>query len=116
MRAKRMKARGRNQERNLLDQLRRLQQQVRGAVRPRMGQLEQQRPVRALRQPLPRRRRAQERAAQMLQPRSRVRRHGQDDYERRYQSRVVSNLTRRARELSYTLVKTEDLTAASLPA
>jgi hypothetical protein len=34
-----MKARGRNQERNLLDQLQRLQQQVRGAVRPRMGQL-----------------------------------------------------------------------------
>jgi transposase len=42
--------------------------------------------------------------------------HGQDYYERRYQSRVVSNLTRRARELGYTLVKNEDLTTASIPA
>jgi hypothetical protein len=64
MKAKRMKVRGRDQEHNLLDQLQRLQQQVRGAVRPRMGQLEQQLPVRALRQPLQRQRRAQEIAAQ----------------------------------------------------
>jgi transposase len=37
---------------------------------------------------------------------------GQDYYEQRYQSRVVSNLTRRARELGYTLVKSEALPLA----
>jgi transposase len=42
--------------------------------------------------------------------------HGQDYYERRYQSRVVANLTRRARELGYTLVKNEALPAPSFPA
>ena len=41
---------------------------------------------------------------------------GQDYYERRYQSRVVSHLTRRARELGYTLVKNEALPAATSPA
>jgi transposase len=39
---------------------------------------------------------------------------GQDSYERRYRRRVVSNLTRRARELGYTLVKQEDLSAPNL--
>jgi hypothetical protein len=39
---------------------------------------------------------------------------GQDYYERRYRRRVVSNLTRRARELGYTLVKQEDLSAPNL--
>ena len=33
---------------------------------------------------------------------------GQDYYERRYQSRVVSNLMRRAQELGYNLIKNED--------
>jgi transposase len=33
---------------------------------------------------------------------------GQDYYERRYQSRILSTLTRRAQELDYTLVKNED--------
>jgi len=42
--------------------------------------------------------------------------HGQDYYERRYQSRVVSHLTRRARELGYTLVKNEALPVVSSPA
>jgi hypothetical protein len=37
-------AKDRNQERDLLDQLQRIQQQVRGSVRPRMGQLEEQLP------------------------------------------------------------------------
>jgi transposase len=37
---------------------------------------------------------------------------GQDYYERRYQSRVVSTLMRRAQELGYKLVKNEDLPAA----
>jgi transposase len=41
---------------------------------------------------------------------------GQDYYERRYQNRVVSHLTRRARELGYTLVKNEALPVASSPA
>jgi len=34
---------------------------------------------------------------------------GQDYYERRYQSRVVSNLVRRAHELGYKLIKPEDV-------
>ena len=33
---------------------------------------------------------------------------GQDYYERRYQSRVDSNLMRRAQELGYKLIKNED--------
>ena len=41
---------------------------------------------------------------------------GQDYSERRYQSRVVSHLTRRARELGYTLVNNEALPAATSPA
>ncbi|MBI2525135.1 MAG: hypothetical protein HYY95_21795 [Candidatus Rokubacteria bacterium] len=41
---------------------------------------------------------------------------GQDYYERRYQSRVVSTLTRRAHELGYTLVKDPDVPAPSSPA
>ena len=41
---------------------------------------------------------------------------GQDYYERRYQSRVVANLRRRAQEFGYTLVKQEDLPAATSPA
>jgi transposase len=38
---------------------------------------------------------------------------GQEYSERRYQSRVVSNLTRRARDLGYTLVSNEALSRAS---
>jgi transposase len=42
---------------------------------------------------------------------------GQDYYDRRYQSRVVSNLMRRAHELGYKLIKSEDFSpAASSPA
>ena len=41
---------------------------------------------------------------------------GQDYYERRYQRGVVSNLMRRAHDLGYTLLKNEDLPAASFPA
>jgi len=42
---------------------------------------------------------------------------GQDYCERRYQSRVVSTLVRRAQELGYTLIKTEDVSpTASSPA
>jgi hypothetical protein len=42
---------------------------------------------------------------------------GQDYYERRHQSRILSSLTRRAQELGYTLVKNEDFRpAASSPA
>lgn len=37
---------------------------------------------------------------------------GQDSYDRRYRSRVVSTLMRRAQQLGYTLVKKEDLPAA----
>ncbi len=46
MKAQCVKARGRNQERQLLDQLQRIQQQVRGAVGPRMRQLEHDLPAR----------------------------------------------------------------------
>src|SRR2546428_1384838 len=48
---------GRNQQRQLLDELQRIQQQVRGAVGSRMRQLEHHLPARALRQPLQRQRR-----------------------------------------------------------
>ena len=41
---------------------------------------------------------------------------GQEYYERRYQSRVVRNLTRRARELGYTLVKNEAPPVVGSPA
>jgi transposase len=41
---------------------------------------------------------------------------GQDYYERRYQSRVVSSLMRRAHELGYTLIKSESPPAISSPA
>ena len=42
---------------------------------------------------------------------------GQDHYERRYQNRILSTLTRRAQALGYTLVKNEDFRpAASSPA
>ena len=39
---------------------------------------------------------------------------GQEYYERRYQGRVLANLTRRARELGYHLVKTPESPAASV--
>ena len=58
MNAQYVNAQGRNQQRQLLDQLQRIQQQVRGAVGPRMRQLEHQLPARALRQALQRQRRA----------------------------------------------------------
>jgi transposase len=38
---------------------------------------------------------------------------GQDYYERRYQSRILSSLARRAQELGYTLVKNEDFQPAA---
>jgi transposase len=41
---------------------------------------------------------------------------GQDYYEPRYQSRVVSHLIRRAQQLGYTLTKNESPPAASSPA
>ncbi len=75
MKAQRMKSTGRNQDRKLLDQLQRIQQQMSRAIRPRMRQLEHHLPVRALCQPLQRQRRAQEVATQVLQPLPRVRRH-----------------------------------------
>lgn len=49
-----MKSRERNQDRQLLDQLQRIQQQVGRAIRPRIRQLEHRLPVRALGQPLQR--------------------------------------------------------------
>ncbi len=61
MKAQRMKSTGRNQDRQLLDQLQRIQQQVGRAICSRMRQLEHHLPVRALSQPLQRQRRAQER-------------------------------------------------------
>ena len=77
MKAQRMKSTGRNQDRQLLDQLQRIQQQVGRAICSRMRQLEHHLPVRALSQPLQRQRRAQEVATQVLQPLPGVRRHRQ---------------------------------------
>src|SRR2546427_5536286 len=57
VKAQRVKTWGRNQQRQLLDELQRIQQQVRGAVGSRMRQLEHHLPARALRQPLQRQRR-----------------------------------------------------------
>src|SRR3989454_9281187 len=57
VKAQRVKTWGRNQQRQLLDELQRIQQQVRGAVGSRMRQLEHHLPARALRQPLQRPRR-----------------------------------------------------------
>jgi hypothetical protein len=56
MNAKRMKSRERNQDRQLLDQLQRIQPQVGRAICPRTRQLEHQLPLRALGQPLQRHR------------------------------------------------------------
>jgi len=41
---------------------------------------------------------------------------GQDYYERRYQSRVISHLVRRAEALGYTLTRNESPPATSSPA
>src|SRR2546426_3699598 len=57
VKAQRVKTWGRNQQRQLLDELQRIQQQVRGAVGSRMRQLEHHLPARALRQPVQRQRR-----------------------------------------------------------
>src|SRR2546422_7115013 len=59
VKAQRVKTWGRNQQRQLLDELQRIQQQVRGAVGSRMRQLEHHLPARALRQPLQRQRRGE---------------------------------------------------------
>jgi hypothetical protein len=56
----RMKSTGRNEDRNLLDQLQRSQQKVGRTIRPRMRQLEYHVAVRTLCQPPQRQRRAQE--------------------------------------------------------
>jgi len=59
-------ARGRDERRQALEQLQRVQEQRRGPVAPRAAELIEQLAARALRQPLQRERRAQEIAAQAL--------------------------------------------------
>ena len=63
VKSQRVKPRGRNQDRNFLDELQRIQQHVGRSIRPRVRQLEHELPVRALRQSLQRQGRAQEIAA-----------------------------------------------------
>jgi hypothetical protein len=70
VKAQRVKTRGRNQQRQLLDELQRIQWQVGRPIRPQMRQLEHHLPARALRQARQRQRRAQKHAP--ARPRSRA--------------------------------------------
>src|SRR3989454_8647607 len=68
VKAQRVKTWGRNQQRQLLDELQRIQQQVRGAVGSRMRQLEHPLPAAALRPPLQRQRRGRKGTRQRKTP------------------------------------------------